>query len=85
MTLAQKSNGRDKSLPLNNQSQSFIGDITAPAVGSGFLQSTNSLFAGGKNSSTGNWILSNKSHGVSSLAPTHSFCGIQKSYDGISS
>ena len=50
--------------------QSLIGEIFAPAVGSGFWQSTKSLFAGGKNSSTGNCMRSNKSHGLSSVADT---------------
>ena len=35
--------------------------------------SVNSERSGGKNSSTGKQILSNKSHGLSSVAPIHSF------------
>lgn len=50
----------------------------------GFLESR-SHFSGGKNSSTGNSILSNKSQGLSSVEPTHSFCGTQKSRAGIRS
>ena len=42
-------------------------------------QSIKSHFSAGKNSSTGKVILSNNSQGLSSVAPTHSFCGIQKS------
>ena len=49
------------------------------------VSSSNSPLSGGKNSSTGKDILSNKSHGLSSVAPIHSFCGTQKSYAGISS
>ena len=38
---------------------------------------------GGKNSPTGNLILRKRSQGLSSLEPTHSFSGIQKSYAGM--
>lgn len=41
--------------------------------------------SGGKNSSTGKLMRSKRSQGLSSVAPTHSFCGMQKSYAGISS
>ena len=47
--------------------------------------SSNAHLSGGKNSSTGKQIRSNRSHGESSVEPTHSLSGTQKSYAGINS